>query len=450
MAGPYYTRSTTGANANSGLSWTLAELDLGGSGGAAADAAAGEIIWVSQAHAESTTGVVVITLAGTAQNPVKVLCGNDATEPPNALATGATVTATSNITLNGPGYYYGMTFRPGSGGSVTQSFLSGNTGANNTQVLEECSIQLLTTGTGLAKIGIGDDGRADSNTYIYKGTTFKIGGVNHRVKVSGNYFHRGGSFVSGTAIPLNVYESGLRGIGEWLVTGFDFSVNIGSAFNLIIQNVGGHCFTARFHSIKLPAAWSGRPWSAKPLAQGIRAEIWDSLIGTTRLRAWVEEFAGDSRDDVTVYRTGGFVDDVDSVNFSIKMITSANSAYPTVGHKGVPVNFTVSASGSPITKYVEVVHDSQGSGAGGALTDGDMILELAGPSGFTTNVKASFIATATSHATSTETWVGTGGMSAPVKQRLAITFTPPRKGGYTLTPVLYIASKTVYYCMKAT
>lgn len=450
MAGPYFTRFGDGSNSDSGLTWLLAKLDLGGASGAASVAAAGETIWVSHAHAETNASAVVITLAGTAQNPVKVLCGNDSVEPPSTLATTGSVTSNSNITLNGPGYVYGLKFRPGSGGSVTQSFLSGATGANNTQFLDNCSIELLTTGTGLAKIAIGDETRSDSNTYIHKDMTYKVGGVNQRIKVSGSFYQYGGSFLSGTAVPVNIYESGLRGIGEWLVVGADYSANLGSAFNLIIQNIGGHCFTAKFYGIKFPTSWSGKPWSAKPLAQGIRAEIWDSLIGTARLRAWVEEFAGESRDDVTVYRTGGFVDDVDSVNLSIKMVTTANAAYPNVGHKGVPIRFSVNSSGSPITKYVEVVHDSQGTGAGGALTDGEMALELMGPGGFTTNVKATFIAAPANHATSTESWVGTGGMAAPVKQRLAITFTPPRKGGYTITPVLFIASKTVYYCMKAT
>lgn len=451
MAGPYYGRSTDGANADTGLTWALAKADLGTvTTGAAAVAAAGETIWLSQAHAESTTGAPVITLAGTAQNPVKVLCGNDAAEPPTSMATSATVTATSNLTVNGSGYMYGISFRAGSGGSVTQSFLSGAAGTNNTQVYDNCSLQLMTTGTGLAKIQLGDDTRSDSNTYILKDTTFKVGGVNMRVKVSGSFYQYGGSFLSGSASPVNIYESGLRGIGEWLVVGADYSANIGSAFNLLIQNVAGHAFTAKFYGIKFPTSWSGKPWSAKPTAQGIRAEIWDSLIGTTRLRAWVEEFAGESRDDITIYRNGGFVDDVDSVAFSIKMVSTANAAYPNVGHKGVPLRFSVATSGSPITKYVEVVHDSQGTGSGSALTDGDMTIEVIGPSGHTTNVKATFIATPANHATSTETWTGTGGMAAPLKQRLAITFTPPRKGGYTFVPVLFAASKTVYYCLKAT
>lgn len=451
MAGPYYLRSSDGSNSDTGLTWALAKFDIGtASTGAAAVAAAGETIWCSQSHAETNAGAVVITLAGTAQNPVKLLCGDDSAEPPTAMATGGTITSNSNITLSGSGYVAGMRFRPGSGGSVTQSFLSGASGANNTQTLENCSIELLTTGTGLAKIAIGDETRSDSNTYIYKSTTFKVGGVNHRVKVSGNYFQYGGSFLSGSASPVNIYESGLRGIGEWLVIGADYSANIGSSFNLLIQNIGGHCFTAKFYGIKFPTSWSGKPWSAKPLSQGIRAEIFDSLIGTTRLRAWVEEFAGESRDDITIYRNGGFVDDVDSVNFSIKMVSTANAAYPNVGHKGVPLRFSVATSGSPITKYVEVVHDSQGTGSGSALTDADMTIEVIGPNGYATNVKATFIATPANHATSSETWTGTGGMAAPVKQRLAITFTPPRKGGYTFTPVLFAASKTVYYCMKAT
>src|SRR3990167_9113060 len=97
MAGPYYVRSTDGSDADTGLTWALAKATLVG---ALAVAAAGERIWVSQAHAETQASAMTLTSAGTEALPVEILCGNDAAEPPTALATTATVTTTGANALS--------------------------------------------------------------------------------------------------------------------------------------------------------------------------------------------------------------------------------------------------------------------------------------------------------------------------------------------------------------
>lgn len=438
-----YGRSTDGSNADNGSTWALANLDLTG---CVADVTAGDTVFVSQAHAESTTGAVTLTFPGTPAAPMKVICASDAAEPPTAVADTATVTATSNIIVNGSAHFYGIRFRPGSGGSVTQSFLSGTTATCN-QFYDNCAIELLTTGTGLAKIGFGDETRTDSNRYVYRNSDIKFGGVNHRIKVASEFTWEGGGFMSGGASPVNVFELGTRGVGVFMVRNVDFSANIGTAFNLVLQPPGGNAVLARFSQIKLPASWSGALFSGAPPAPGIKAEVTNSLIGTAKLRYWTHEYAGEVRDETTIVRTGGFTDDGDLV--SIKMTSTANAEYPTIPLKGAPIFFNVATSGSPITKYVDIVHDSQGAGTAGALRNDEIALEVSGSGGFASNMKADFLATASDHATSTETWTTTG-LTTPVKQRMAITFTPDSAGEYVLTPVLMVASKTVYVCPKAT
>src|SRR3972149_1584016 len=97
MAGPYYVRSTDGSDADTGLTWALAKATLVG---ALAVAAAGERIWVSQAHAETQASAMTLTSAGTESSPVEILCGNDAAEPPTAMATTATISITATSSCN--------------------------------------------------------------------------------------------------------------------------------------------------------------------------------------------------------------------------------------------------------------------------------------------------------------------------------------------------------------
>ena len=91
-----YVRSTDGNNVDNGSTWALAKADLTG---AAAIDAAGDRIWVSQVHAESTAAAISFAWAGSAASPIWVCCGNDGASPPTALATTATVTTTGNSSI---------------------------------------------------------------------------------------------------------------------------------------------------------------------------------------------------------------------------------------------------------------------------------------------------------------------------------------------------------------
>jgi hypothetical protein len=438
-----YVRNTTGANANDGSTWALANLDLGGTNGAATDAAAGDTIYVSQVHAESS-GAPIVTLAGTPAAPVRVICVNDSAEPPTTAASSATLTSTSNFTVNGSGYFWGLTFRPGSGGSVTQSFLTGTAGASTNQVYDNCSIQLLTTGTGLAKISFGDETRTDSNRYVLNNTTFKLPGVNFRIRVNGNFRVYGGSFLSGSASLVNVFETGLRGIGEWDVSGLDLSANIGTAFNLILQNSGGNALKAKFKNLKLPSGWTGGLWSATPTGPGIRAEMYNSFAGAVKYRVWTWDYAGQVRDNTVVVRTGGAADD--GVSFSLKMTSTADAEFPVIPLESTPIRTYVDSTTST-TISMEIVHDSQGSGTASALRNDEFGIKVVYPGGSSDTFKADIMTAPTDLTSSSETWTTTG-LVTPVKQKVSITFTPTSKGEVIITPILFAASKTVYICPK--
>src|SRR3990167_1200992 len=142
MAGPYYVRSTDGSDASDGLTWANAKATLAG---ALAVAAAGERIWVSQAHAETQASAMTLTSAGTAASPVEILCGNDAAEPPTALATTATISTTgvNNLTCGaGFAFVYGITFSVASAASLGIFQVNVN---NSVWSFESCTLKLNTT-----------------------------------------------------------------------------------------------------------------------------------------------------------------------------------------------------------------------------------------------------------------------------------------------------------------
>src|SRR3990167_2296817 len=89
-----YVRSTDGSDADDGSTWALAKATLAG---ALAIATSADTIWVSQNHAETAAGNKSHTFPTTPG--LRVLCGNDAAEPPTALATTATVTTTGNFAV---------------------------------------------------------------------------------------------------------------------------------------------------------------------------------------------------------------------------------------------------------------------------------------------------------------------------------------------------------------
>jgi hypothetical protein len=129
MANIYLRSTNETANVDDGSTWALAKTTLAG---AIAIASAGDTIFVSDNHAESAGSSISNTLPGTAASPVQLVCVNDAAEPPTALAiTGQMVTTASaaHITLHGFGVVYGFSFLAGNGGGKSCNFTIGTTNA---------------------------------------------------------------------------------------------------------------------------------------------------------------------------------------------------------------------------------------------------------------------------------------------------------------------------------
>lgn len=431
-------RSTDGVNTDDGSTWPLAKLDMVGA--TTADVA-GDTFYLSQAHAESTASAITLEFAGTIAAPSKAWCVNDSSETPTVQAETATISSTSNITVRGNVHFRGTTFNVGTGGTAAQSFLAATTVATNNQLYERCAIRLAATGTGLALVQLGDETRSDAHRIQLQDTTVRFGGVNHKFKLSCNFRWNGGSFESGGASPVNVFSNGLRGIGEFEVTNVNFN-NIGTTFNLMQMLTTGNAYKAVFNKIALPSGWTGGLWSAQPTVPGMRAEIYNSWIGTTKLRYWGWDALGQARDSATVYRNGGFTDD--GVPISQKFVTSADAEFPVMGLEGLALSHNVDAAGE-ITLTVEFAHEAQGSGTGGALRTDEIGFKISGPGVSTTTLKTNYLIDGTDYASSAEAWTG---LTSPVRQKATFTISPTSEGEIKITPYVFAPGKTVYVCWK--
>ena len=222
-----YVRSTDGSDASNGLTWANAEATL--TGAAAADVA-GDVIWVSQDHAESTAAAITFNWSGTLAAPTRIVCGNDAAEPPTALATTATVTTTgtSAITVIGSGYtyVYGITFNIASGDTGTANVnLNSGSGLG---VYESCNFHLATTGSS-SRIALG------GVQTVFKNCGFQFSNSSQGFNLSSNCIISGGSILADTAI--NTLIPTLSSVTNIFLEGCDLS-NGAAAMNIVANTSG--------------------------------------------------------------------------------------------------------------------------------------------------------------------------------------------------------------------
>lgn len=410
--------------------------------GAAGIDAAGDTIWVSQAHAEITAGSVTWAINSSVASPSKIICGNDGAEPPTALATSATITTTGNSSINpvnGSGFQYihGLTFIAGSGASGTASIQAGNTSSRVT--FDSCSFQLASSGTS-SNVSFGAGGFG-----YYKSCTYKFAAAAHHVALGAGRVHiQGGSLLSGGTSPTSFFKGSVASALNFaLIENFDFS-NADAAMNLTDYDSGGRVV---IRNCKLPASWSGSLNVSTNSYFGV-VEMFNCDSGDTNYRYRKATHLGTVQDETTIVRTGGASDGTTS--WSLKMVSGANAEYPLLtldSPERVQWNDTV---GTPITVTVQILRDSLTN-----LKDNEIWLdvEYLGTSGVPlgshiSDAAATILTTAADQATSAEVWTTTG-LTNPNEQSLSVTFTPQEVGYIHYTVKLAKASTTVYVDPKA-
>lgn len=431
-----YVRSTDGNNADNGTTWALAKATFAG---VAASEAAGDKIWFSQAHSESTASAVTAAISGTAASPTYLLCGDDSAEPPTALANTALIVTTgaSTITLNSAVslYAYGLNFKAGSG--ATSASINLSAFSNRFIIWEDCGFEVGGSTGGNITLGSGGGTTKAINC------RFKFAATNSVVGVSSGAHAvlEGGSVLSGSANLTNLFV--LDNISDAVITGFDLS-SLHAAVNIFQGATGGR---GVIRDSKLPASWTGS--LATSLAyQSDRFSLYNCDSGDTNYRLWVEAYPGSIKQETTIVKSGGASDGTTALSWC--MTSNANAKLPTVVLMTDEIMVWNETVGSAVTATVEVVHDSQGSGTSSRLKDDEAWLEISylGTSGVplgtrATDFKASMIAAGADQADSSVTWTTTG-LTTPLKQKLEVTFTPQEKGFVIARVCVAKASITVY------
>lgn len=431
-----YCRSTDGDDGDDGSTWALAKATLQA---AMTAAGAGGRVYVSNNHAETFGATLTLTSPGTASSPLEILCGDDAAEPPTALATTATMTASGSlvdIVFEGYAYYYGITFE---GGTTGGSIKFGNASPSNFwHRMEQCGLKpkgspyIVSTTYGYSINGAVLELIDSTITFSSTGSYVRLFG--------GEVKWKGGS-IAGTA-PTTLF----KGAGAYpaivSLEGVDLSL-LGSGKNIIDIS------TVDPSRLKLVDCKLGSSvviaTGTSTLYGGMEVEAVNCDSADTNYRYYKKNYCGEVLQETTIVRSGGASDGATPI--SRKMVSTAGCEYhfPLVLHDLVTWNETI---GSSLTATVEIVND------GVTLQDDEIWLEVEylGTSGFpigsfVDDRKANILASAANQPTSSETWTTTG-LGSPVKQYLSAAFTPQEKGPVRVRVMLAKPSQTVYVCPK--
>jgi hypothetical protein len=436
MANPGYVRSTDGSDADDGSTWALANATLTG---AMTDAVAGDAIYVSDNHAESIGAAISLVVPGTIASPVKIVCANDAAEPPTAIATTGTVTTTGtfSISLSGPFYCQGLTFNcgTGSGGPI----LGMAQVTDDLQVFENCRFRIVSTGTA-ARIRMGGTTAGFKSHVLWKNCYARLANASQAIRVQGTRFDwEGGQWEAGGTSPTAMIESNSNQTCVINVSGLEL-ISMGASTNLFA--VVGGTLRAVIRECALNSSWSGQLVTG--LTVGSRVEMYNCDSGATNYRLWIEDYFGSVKSETVVVRTGGASDGVTPLAWLMQ--STANAEYPHQALASPEIVIWNDTVDTPVTVELEVLTD------GVTLTDAECWLEVLHLYGtgsdrpwgnFESDAKASFLTTAAAQTSSSETWTTTG-VSSPVKQKLSVTLTSKLKGFLVARVMLARASTSVY------
>ena len=443
-AGPYYVRSTDGSDADNGTTWTLAKATVAG---ALAIAAAGDTIYVSQAHAETQATAMTWTSPGTAASPVKILCVNDGAEPPTALATTATVstTGTSSITISGFAYLYGISLNvaTGSGGAVLQA---GAASASTWVYLADCKITIGTTSSSGAVVSGVSASASDDSLLVLDNTSLKFSATTQGVAPTRSFvwLNTPSAVDPAGSIPTSLFKEATGSAGKVVVSGVDLSA-LGSGKSLVAPISTGSTLEYYFRNCKLGASVAVKSAQAIPGQGGPNIFLDNCDSGATNYRLEHYKYQGSIISGATIKRTGGASDGTTGISWTMASLAGASFISPLTSP---PIYAWNETTGSAKTLTVEILHDSVTD-----LTESEVWAEVeylgssATPlASFATDHNSTVLSlssTAQAAGTGTGNWTTTG-LTNPRSQKLEVTVTPQMKGLFRVIVYLGKASYTIY------
>lgn len=361
----YFVRSTDGNDADNGTTWALAKATL--TGGLAV-AAAGDTIYVSDNHSESTAAAITLTSPGTAASWVRILCVDDAGDPasPTTLATSAIVATTgaaSNISFAGFAYCHGITFNAGN--SSNQADIRFTSVTPWHWHLKSCNVVLNNTSTS-SRIQIGSGTvSSDAVGAVFEDTPMTFGSTSQFTYLCGVDFEWfGASSTIGGTVPTVLFTP-LQGFPSIaFIHGVDLSA-AGSGKSLVDQS---QRTTGRilFANCKLGAS-VGIVTGTPDANDSAVIEISNCDSGDTNYRNERYTYHGSQTMNTTVYRDSGASDGTTSYGWTV---LGARIQKHIASFRTSPIVGFINSTGSK-TFTISYIH----TGAS-ALQDDEIWLEL--------------------------------------------------------------------------
>ena len=414
-------RSTDGSNSDNGSSWAQSKLDVAGAAGADV---AGDEIFLSQVHNETTASSIVLAWAGTGAAPTKIICANDASETPTASATTAVVKVTgSNVSIQHSGnvYCYGVNWI---NDGASNSTIWCHQAVRERQLWESCTFQL-TNVSGVGSFFI-SAASTTGGEIIWKNCQARFpGGASAGLQINGDQFRwEGGAIMSGSGTPAALFTMGTNRQNKVVISGVDLS-NLGTTFNFL---AAGNAGVVIGRNLKLPSGWTGDLHSGT-MTLGARVELYNCDSGDTNYRVRIKDYLGEVRDETTLVMSGDDAATNGTTVYSLKITTTSNANIYNGRFEVCELFFSNDVVGSAITLEVEILHDSVTP-----LTNADVWMEAQYPgtagaplASYVSDMKADILGSAANQDSSSVTWTTTG-MSNPNKQKLSVTCTPQEAG----------------------
>lgn len=445
-----YLRSTTGNDSNDGLSWATAKATLPG---AHAICAAGDTIFVSQAHSETFTSTYEFLSPGTIGSPVRIVGVDDSSEPPTALAATKPVFSALSVNLTFTGHVEreNIALESGSGASSTTLMAGQFVAATDVGVSIGKDCVLRQNSSASRPITYGNSSSGRGALFIEIGAEFHLtgnAGGNQSITISKGAVELVNCRTSATMnTPASLFSLGSQQYGaiDLRADGFDCS-SLASTLKLI-RSATNINIVAVFRNSKFPSGWDESLFQSDAVSPGSTAELHNCSAGSTLIRYLKWDNAGVIRSDESNVRTGG---SNDGTAYSLRFVTNANASNVNGLFGRELPSVWISTPGSPVTATVEILIDSAD-----ACTNDDYWIEgtylpNAGDAlSLPVSGRKAVLATAATLPSSTETWNETG-LTNPQKRKLQVTFTPGRAGFLHLRPVAAKKSTTAYVDYKVT
>lgn len=452
MANIHVNSTTAGTPASPYANWTDAAATMGA---AQAVAVAGDTVYVHPSHSE-TAAAAGFTWAGTAANPIKIICGTPVspiidvgiTDLQNTAIWGIAATG-SSLGWGGLGLYvHGIVFKvTGSSGSAILSLASTSLAQ---WTLNEC--QIYWTGVGGAGAHIGNSNEGDG-TIVFNKCQFRFGKDTHFLRCMGNFLFKDCSVLSGSALPTTMFSIGystLDSPGFVEVDGFDFSV----LANTVKLASFGKAGTGRFKNLKTPTSWgtiSNLPFTAELLG-GSKVEILNyDAASNTNYKYWVETKLGRSLNENTIKVNSANASGNSQTTYSRRVWSLASVGYPASIYRGPPITKYVVANGQYKGIFLDIAYDGSVS-----LTDKEFWIEVSAMTTANSPLSTQYsscpphLTAASNLLTSAETWdglTGTGpnGSSNWIKSYVYQGGIPLIADGWvTVTPCFALPSKVIF------